>query len=492
MANLGIDLGTSNTVAAWAMGPEKVTLLRFRTSTGLDGSSLPSVVRLPSAPGDVCLVGRFAELGRGDGTLCRCFKRHLGGLETASRHQGILASAKLLREVRQEYLKAVMLPDRGQEIDAVVTIPASNLGGASRDVRIAAELAGLRIRFQSEPVAAAHHHRRQKRLDGARGVVVIDLGGGTFDVSVLDADGDRFDVLANESDLQLGGEDFTRKIQDILGRGELSRLENQADPSVREKLRELAERIKIELSTKPMFRQLVEIGGIRTEVALSRLRFEEECRGLMGALEDGLEGVIHRVSASHPRLEMTHVVLVGGGGHVPMIRAHIQQYFRRRSQEPRILTDDLETAVAFGAASLALEDQTAFQVSDAEYCLLVARGGRLVPYPLVPLNQPLPCVVDIPPARRGAAPESREVWIQICRKVQGGEFEYGPGLEIGADVPELRFEMDGRLTMRLRFGQEVRELGSMDGGALPDDDETAGLMRRYTSMVDLEYGKDFA
>jgi molecular chaperone DnaK len=336
----GIDLGTTNSCLAVmaAGGPRPVAI---------DGDPLvPSVVNLDRESGRF-VVGRRARnrLVVEPAWTVRSIKRRMGDSAPVAIGDRRLAPEEISAEILR-YLKERGAEALGEPVErAVVTVPAY-FGDAQRRATVrAGELAGLEVvRLLNEPTAAALVYDRlvARRIEpraagagsaaapaaaaGAGGgepqrVLVYDLGGGTFDVSVVEIGGGLNEVRASCGDNHLGGDDFDRLLAERLA-GELRRAagrELPADLRLTARLEDAAERAKIDLSTRPYARVIEEalLDGIHLDVEVARETFEE-------AIEELLAGTVGEVDRALAEARLTadridRVILVGGSTHIPRV-----------------------------------------------------------------------------------------------------------------------------------------------------------------------------
>ncbi|KAK9891051.1 hypothetical protein WA026_013378 [Henosepilachna vigintioctopunctata] len=235
--------------------------------------------------------------------------------------------------------------------DAVITVPAYFNDSQRQATKDAGIIAGLNVmRIINEPTAAALAYGLDKNLKGERNVLIFDLGGGTFDVSILTIDeGSLFEVRATAGDTHLGGEDFDNRLVNHLA-DEFKRkfrkdLKN--NPRSLRRLRTAAERAKRTLSSST--EATIEIDalyeGIDFYTKVSRARFEELCSDLF-------RGTLHPVEkaltdAKMDKASIHDIVLVGGSTRIPKIQQLLQNYFSGKSLNLSINPDE---AVAYGAA----------------------------------------------------------------------------------------------------------------------------------------------
>ncbi len=368
---IGIDLGTTNSVVAVADRPGG------RVLTGSDGAKLiPSVVSFHPS-GDV-LVGGLAKERRlldAQNTVYS-IKRLIGRPFTSYEVQqaqkrfafelsegpsgGVLVTARgetytlseisafVLRHVRKVAEEAL-----GTECSqAVVTVPA-NFNELQRSAtKAAGRVAGLDVlRILNEPTAAALAYGYNKT--STERVAVYDLGGGTFDITILQLAGDVFEVLATAGDTFLGGDDVDTSIADQMAAQflEQTRYDARQDRQAYERLRAAAEWAKVQLSDKPEIKLCVEElaygdGGValNLDYTLTREQLEHMCQPLMARSFDVCEDAMKAAGLRPTQLD--NVILVGGSTRIPLLQRMVAEYFGRKP----LVNIDPDLVVAQGAA----------------------------------------------------------------------------------------------------------------------------------------------
>ncbi|MGH3421486.1 MAG: Hsp70 family protein, partial [Streptosporangiaceae bacterium] len=236
--------------------------------------------------------------------------------------------------------------------DVVITIPAY-FGVAEREAtRRAGEIAGLNVLdVLPEPIAAALSYSDHRPAGGVQHILVFDLGGGTFDTTVIRPDGRQTTVLCTDGDHRLGGADWDERIRTyLLGRftAQHPRLDPTADEQFMQELSIMAESLKRELSSASARRRNLRFGGHTVQVELSREQFEELTSDL---LERALAITQRTVEEARRRsvADLGQVVLVGGMTRMPAIAAQLKERFglEIKRHEP-------DLAVARGAAMFSL------------------------------------------------------------------------------------------------------------------------------------------
>ncbi|MGH7933429.1 MAG: Fe-S protein assembly chaperone HscA [Candidatus Binataceae bacterium] len=371
----GIDLGTTNSLIAVMEGPSP----RVITDPATGSALLPSVVAM--APDGGISVGERAielephltieENGRvapagfssGEyGAVVRSVKRYmgLGGDELApddrTRYTFTDLSGAIVRfqvgrrvytppQISAEILRALKRRAEaglGESAErAVITVPAYFNDGQRQATKDAGRLAGLEVvRLVNEPTAASLAYGLQQMTEGR--VAVYDLGGGTFDISILNIKGGIFEVLATNGDTHLGGDDIDREIVNLM----LAELPEamRGDRHVWNSARLVAEDAKKRLSAVDSVELTLDLPDRRVARTLTRAEFE---RLAAGPVERTLECCRRALKdAKLDPAEVDAVVLVGGSTRVPMVRRQIAELFGR---EP-LCSLDPDQVVALGAA----------------------------------------------------------------------------------------------------------------------------------------------
>ncbi|BFZ04881.1 hypothetical protein BsWGS_07920 [Bradybaena similaris] len=249
-----------------------------------------------------------------------------------------------MRETAEAYL--------GHKVtDVVVTVPAYFNDSQRQATKDAGAIAGLNVlRIINEPTAAALAYGLDKGQKGEKNVLIFDLGGGTFDVSVLTIDeGSLFEVKATAGDTHLGGEDFDNRIVNHFVQ-EFKRKHNKdlnTNPRAIRRLRTACERAKRTLSSST--EASVEIDslyeGIDFYTKLTRARFEELCSDLFRSTLEPVESALR--DAKLDKSKINEVVLVGGSTRIPKIQKLLGDFFNGKELNKSINPDE---AVAYGAA----------------------------------------------------------------------------------------------------------------------------------------------
>nr|AXU24969.1 heat shock protein 70-3 [Tytthus chinensis] len=249
-----------------------------------------------------------------------------------------------MRETAEAYL--------GKKVkDAVITVPAYFNDSQRQATKDAGAIAGLNVmRMINEPTAAALAYGLDKNLKGERNVLIFDLGGGTFDVSILTIDeGSLFEVRATAGDTHLGGEDFDNRLVNHLAEEFKRKYRKDIKGNARalRRLRTAAERAKRTLSSSTEANIEIDalFEGIDFYTKVSRARFEELCADLFRGTLQPVEKCLN--DAKLDKGAIHDVVLVGGSTRIPKIQSLLQNFFNGKPLNMSINPDE---AVAYGAA----------------------------------------------------------------------------------------------------------------------------------------------
>ncbi|MEJ1157702.1 Hsp70 family protein [Prosthecomicrobium sp. N25] len=487
MAIVGIDLGTTNSlVAVWsADGPRLIPNAHGDVLT-------PSVVSI--ADGEV-LVGRPAAerlIARPTSTVA-AFKRWMG-TDKLTRLDG--------RPYRAEELSALVLgalrrdaeADLGEPItEAIISVPAYFNDLQRKATLTAARLAGLHVeRLVNEPTAAALAYGLGE-VEEAQ-FLVFDLGGGTFDVSILDKYDEVMEVRATAGDNFLGGDDFREHLMmDLADRHEIDR--GKLAPGELSRFVRFAEQLKVELSAKTSVSYTFELPDRVVEGRLERAEYEEIVKPLLRRLRKPLERAISDARIAPG--EIAQVVMVGGATRTPAIRAMVGRLFGRLPLT-HLNPDHL---VALGAAvqaglkarHAALEDVVMTDV--CPYTLGISAvsahhdgpGGEPITVPIIERNSVVPI------SRSSSFTTLQDNQAQIKLEVyQGENLKPENNVNLGGltvDVPRAR---SGEESVDVRFTYDVNGALEVEATVRSTGKVWRRVFQNRTGLSDEEIDRRFA
>jgi molecular chaperone DnaK len=345
---VGIDLGTTNSVVAVLEGGEPTVIPNAEGAR-----TTPSVVAF-ARDGEV-LVGEVAKrqaITNPDRTI-RSIKREMG-TDNRKTVEGKAYSPQEISARILQKLKADAEAYLGDKVtEAVITVPAYFDDAQRQATKEAGQIAGLEVlRIINEPTAASLAYGLDK-TDGEQTILVFDLGGGTFDVSLLELGEGVFDVKATSGDTHLGGDDWDQRIIDHL----VTTFRNQhgvdlsKDKMALQRLKEAAEKAKIELSSAQTttvnlpFVTATEQGPLHLEQTLTRSEFERMTSDLLDRCKGPFEAAVR--DAGIPLSDIDHVILVGGSTRMPQVRALVKELTGGKEPHQGVNPDEV---VAVGAA----------------------------------------------------------------------------------------------------------------------------------------------
>ena len=248
-----------------------------------------------------------------------------------------------LKQMAESYL--------GQEVkDAVVTVPAYFNDAQRQATKDAGRIAGLNVlRLLAEPTSACIAYGLNNTTSGSKNVVIFDLGGGTFDVSLLQVEDGIFEVRATSGDTHLGGQDFDNRVVEWAMEEfkRKSKIDIRGNSKAIARLRLVAERVKKTLSTASQASLEVDslAEGVDFQITLTRAKFESLCDDLFRKCLQPVEQVLKDGKLS--KADIHDVVLVGGSSRIPRVQALLKEYFNGKELCQSIHPDE---AVAYGAA----------------------------------------------------------------------------------------------------------------------------------------------
>jgi len=409
---IGIDLGTTNSVVAIMEGDQPKVLVNAQ------GSRLtPSVVAFTDK-GEI-LVGQPAKHQQVTNPKNTIFsiKRFMG-----RRHSEVAQEEKMVpyevtggaeemvkvkvrgKEYTPEQISAMILQDLkktaeaylGETVtDAVITVPAYFNDAQRKATKDAGEIAGLKVmRVLPEPTAAALAYGLDQRKN--QKICVFDLGGGTFDVSVLDVGDDVFEVMSISGDTHLGGDDFDEVLINYLA-DEFKRQEGidlRKDPMALQRLKEAAEKAKIKLSTAMEttvnlpFITADQSGPKHMQMAITRAKFEQLINHLVEKCRKPVLDALRDAKLNPEQID--EVVLVGGSTRVPMVQRLVKELFKGKEPNRSVNPDEVVAVGAAVQASIATGQMKDILVLDATPLSLGVETLGGVMTVLIPRNTTIP------------------------------------------------------------------------------------------------------
>ena len=349
---VGIDLGTTNSVVSVLEGGEPTVIANAE-----GGRTTPSVVAF-SKSGEV-LVGEIAKrqaVNNIDRTIASV-KRHMGTDWTVAiddkKYTAQEISARILMKLKNDAESYL-----GEKVtDAVVTVPAYFNDAQRQATKEAGEIAGLNVlRIVNEPTAAALAYGLDKGKEDEL-ILVFDLGGGTFDVSLLEVgkDEDNFSTIqvrATAGDNHLGGDDWDQRVVDyLLNQLKVKGIDLTKDKIALQRLREAAEQAKKELSSSSstnvslQYLSVTPDGPVHLDEQLTRAKFQDLTKDLLDRTKKPFQDVIKE--AGIKLSEIDHIVLVGGSTRMPAVYDLVKELAGGKEPNKGVNPDEV---VAVGAA----------------------------------------------------------------------------------------------------------------------------------------------
>ncbi|MCT7952981.1 Hsp70 family protein [Ancylothrix sp. C2] len=406
---LGIDLGTTNSVVSvWRNG-------KIETLTIEGDELMPSVVSFH--PDGSCMVGKSAKrrfLLYPEQSVASS-KRYMGDINKLYQQRGEYLSPTDIAKLILEKIAKVAQQALGEEVkDAVITVPAYFNEAQRAETKKAAEEAGLNVlRLIPEPTAAAIAYG----IDTSRNqtLMVYDLGGGTFDVSILVVKNNSFEAKAVGGDIRLGGDDFDQAIVDwackeFKAQSGIDLNSHPKKETELAKLKELAEQVKIELSSAYDACLFTTCLGHSLELNISRNEYNKLINPLLERTITIMKSVL--ADAGLTALDIDRVILVGGSTHTPAVR----EMLAREIKDP-YTASHVALVVSHGAAYLAAGKCPQISEVTGHSLGIDMRDGndKLFFKPIIPRQTTYPCRLGVLGYTRDAYQE------QVQMKVYRGE-----------------------------------------------------------------------
>lgn len=343
---IGIDLGTTNSAVAVLEGKDPKII------TNPEGNrTTPSVVSFKNGETQVGEVAKRQAITNPN--TVSSIKRHMGDANYKVKIEDKEYTPQEISAMILQYIKDYAESYLGEEVSqAVITVPAYFNDSQRQATKDAGKIAGLKVeRIVNEPTAAALAYGLDK-LDKDERILVFDLGGGTFDVSILELGDGVFEVLSTNGDTHLGGDDFDNKIIDWLV--ENFKADNGIDLSqdkmAMQRLKDAAEKAKKDLSgtTEAQislpFIAAGEAGPLHLETSLSRAKFNELTEDLVERTKIPVRNAL--ADAGLTNADIDEVILVGGSTRIPAVKEAVKAETGHTPNE----SVNPDEAVALGAA----------------------------------------------------------------------------------------------------------------------------------------------
>ena len=386
---IGIDLGTTNSVVAVMEGGKPTVIANAEGSR-----TTPSIVGF-SKTGER-LVGQLAKrqaILNPDKTIASIkrymgddYKKNIDGKDYTPQE----ISAMILRKLADDASTYL-----GEKVtSAVITVPAYFNDAQRQATKDAGRIAGLDVlRIVNEPTAAALAYGLEK--DKPEKVLVFDLGGGTFDVSVLEIGDGVHEVLSTSGDTMLGGDDFDQKIIDWLAEEfkKQEAIDLRNDKQAMQRLKEAAEKAKCELSSvvetniNLPFITADANGPKHLDIQLTRAKFEELSRDLLERCKKPVADALKEAGLS--KGDVDEVVLVGGSTRIPAVQALVKEYTGKEPNQSVNPDEVVAVGAAVQAGVLAGEVKDIVLLDVTPLTLGIETLGGVMT-PLVPRNTTIP------------------------------------------------------------------------------------------------------
>jgi molecular chaperone DnaK len=499
---VGIDLGTTFSALAILNGIGKPEII-----PNSDGERLtPSAIFFDEEDSDIIRVGVEAVNSRhlNAERSVRWIKRHMGDADYRRKIDSrewtpVELSALILKKLKQD----CSVNNEGIQ-DAVITVPAHFDEARRKATMEAGKMAGLNvIGIVNEPVAAALYYATTREVSGK--VLVYDLGGGTFDVTILDVKGQQMDIVCSQGDHALGGVDFDRKVLELLEQQyrDNCNAELITSDEDRAKYEDEAEDIKRTLSRRDVAKIMLygPAGNMRAEI--TRKMFEDAIADLMNRADILTEVALEEAGIEPSAIDK--VLLVGGSTRVPLVQQHMEKMFGF-APETAVNVDE---CVSLGAALHAgltmlrekpdqvppgvangLKDINLTDVCNHSYGTICApidteTGKRVIENRIIlKKNTPLPCeasqtfytLTDGQSQIEVTITQGEDTDVEYVKKIATHKFDLPPDRAAGCPI-KVTYGYDLNQRMHCKFedvqSSKVLEVDlDLDGGGVSKDKST--------------------
>ncbi len=485
MTTIGIDLGTSNSlVAVWTEGGPKAL------PNALGEALTPSAVSI-FEDGEV-LVGRAAidRLVTHPDRTAASFKRAMGSSQlfklASHSWRAEELSALVLKSLKHDAEAAL-----GEDVsEAIISVPAYFNDTQRKATIDAARLAGLEVgRLINEPTAAALAHGLEHVEEGS--FLILDLGGGTFDVSLLHKFEGVMEIKASAGDSQLGGDDFREVVSDLLlERHQLSR--DRFTGKDKARMRAEAEKLKRALTDQLGAQYNFAVAGVTINGDLARADFEDRCQSLIRRMKAPIQRAIRDAHIDIGQLDQ--VVLVGGASRMPLVRNLVARLFRRfpllHPQPDHIIA--LGTAVQ---AALKARDSSLEEIVMTDVCPFTLGTavidkrlpGETVMSPIIERN------AIVPISRENRYYTASEQQTQIVIEVlQGESIRPSQNILIGQVKVTVPPGPEGKECVDVRYTYDVNGALEVEIKVVSTGQVIRNVFRNQSNLTDQELAKRFA
>lgn len=405
---IGVDLGTTNTLACYMKGG-KPDIIKFPGS----GNLLPSILYLEEN-GSILIGEKARKRGVYDPlNSIRSSKTEMGNFNKVWTLRGRKftptdVATEILKEVKKGVIKKTKA-ESNAEIEAVITVPAYFTSNQIDETKKAGERAGLTVLgIVTEPRVAAIANIKELGIEEQK-VFVVDLGGGTFDVSILEANKMQYNTVAVDGDRRLGGDNFDERlfdyirnyIEDDLGidlsEQKTSGLSYNEYYSMIGRIQEAACEAKKELSDEDVYGVNIphlfpyKNQNYFLEMEITREHFEDLCKDLFEKVTNRIYKVFQSIKNIEIK-DIDNVILAGGSCYIPKIREDVEKIFKKSADT----TMDRSTMVVVGACFIAdtwddLSDRGRDIISHSLGIEILRNDGKLILSKLLKRGEVYPC-----------------------------------------------------------------------------------------------------
>lgn len=479
MALIGIDLGTTNSlVAVWK--DDKVGLLK----NSLGNVLTPSVVSL-NDDGRNILVGEVARQRRVShpGLTVAEFKRTMG---TPKQYK--LGNAQYSSEDLSAFLLKKLVADASEQLgepvtEAVISVPAYFDDNQREATKLAAKIAGIQVkRLVNEPSAAVLYYQWKNNSEHPDGIyIVIDFGGGTLDISVVDCFENIIEIIAVAGDNQLGGKDFDREIAlDFCERNNIDF--NSLDNMAQQNIIWAAENVKKLLSHENSANMHVNIKGTSYDLVYTTEYLLEACAKVLGRIKNIINDALNGANISIQQI--ADVILVGGSCKMPVVQKYLSALFHRNITAD----DDIDNYVALGTGVLTgiiNRDEHVRDIVMTDVCPFSLGIGThsnenspVYMSVIIPKNSILP--ISKSAFYSGLRPFQDAIGFEVY---QGEEMMADSNLSLGKFALNVTPDEEGNTTIQVTFTYDINGILQVEARDLHSDNKIEGTILNKNSHL---------